>query len=435
MEGECPVRSSSTQDVDEDLMPGDDDDDDKRTGTATGGTGAGRTGGWSGGWSGPVDRSFQNLHHATMDNAGCRMASRLRRHTTLIITLSVTLYVGVSSNEFDPYQLNGGLVAAVAGKDFVVIAGDTRLTDGGYGINSRNYLSGRLWSASPSYPQPANSFQPASDDDFDLGPAPLTLGWKRSPTIWGPDGSLQAISDLSHTSSRLVCDEEHVGGGRKESLPFGFPVMVGSAGCAADCEALKRQIRLEVSALECSLSSGPMHVQSVANLLQQVLYSRRSFPFYSFCVVAGIGSGAHGDALSGYVYVYDAIGSYERVAVASSGTGRELMQPILDRLFSEPCDGSDDSCERVRDDASLIEGIGRDPMAISAGEQRVGAAGGLRPPVQTTVSCSWQTAVKHVATAFQSVAEREISVGDDVVVCVMRSNGSTQTYRIPLKRH
>ncbi|EJK62406.1 hypothetical protein THAOC_16986 [Thalassiosira oceanica] len=363
------------------------------------------------------------------------MASRLRRPTALFVILSATPH-GVLSNEFDPYQLNGGLVAAVAGKDFVVIASDTRLTDGGYGINSRKYLSGRLWSASSSSPQPTNTFQPSSHDDFDLGLTPLTLGWKRSPTRWGPDGSLQqTISDLSHFSSRLVCDEEFVGDGRKESVPFGFPVMVGSAGCAADCEALKRQMRLEVSALECSLRSGPMHVQSIANLLQQVLYSRRSFPFYSFCVVAGIGRDAHGDALSGYAYVYDAIGSYERVAVASSGTGRELMQPVLDRLFSEPCDGSDNSCEQVRDGVSLVEGVGRDPMAISAGEQRVGAAGGLRPPVQTTVSCSWQTAVKHVATAFQSVAEREISVGDDVVVCVMRSNGSTQTYSIPLKRH
>ena len=360
------------------------------------------------------------------------MASRPRRPTALVIILSATLH-GASSNEFDPYQLNGGLVAAVAGRDFVVIASDTRLTDGGYGINSWKYLSGRLWSTSSS-PQPATASQPLSDDELDLGPAPLTLGWKRSPTRWGPDGSLQTISDLnSHSSSsRLECN---AGSGRKDSFAFGFPVMVGSAGCAADCEALKRQMRLEVSALECSLSSGLMHVQSVANLLQQVLYSRRSFPFYSFCVVAGIGSGAHGDALSGHVYVYDAIGSYERVAVGSSGTGRELMQPILDRLFSESCGGSDNTCEQVRDGGSLIEGFGSDPIAISARDQRVGAAGGLRPPVQTTVSCSWQSAVKHVATAFQSVAEREISVGDDVVVCVMRSNGSSETYRIPLKRH
>jgi len=38
---------------------------------------------------------------------------------------------------FNPYRDNGGTVAAIAGDDFVVIASDTRLTNGGYGIMSR----------------------------------------------------------------------------------------------------------------------------------------------------------------------------------------------------------------------------------------------------------------------------------------------------------
>ena len=41
-------------------------------------------------------------------------------------------------HRFNPYKDNGGSTAAIAGDDFVIIASDTRLTNGGYGIVSRN---------------------------------------------------------------------------------------------------------------------------------------------------------------------------------------------------------------------------------------------------------------------------------------------------------
>jgi len=41
-------------------------------------------------------------------------------------------------NRFEPYQNNGGTVLAVAGPDYVVIGGDTRMSDGSYGIQSRD---------------------------------------------------------------------------------------------------------------------------------------------------------------------------------------------------------------------------------------------------------------------------------------------------------
>lgn len=39
---------------------------------------------------------------------------------------------------FSPYSDNGGTTVAVCGEDFALVASDTRLTDGGYGILSRN---------------------------------------------------------------------------------------------------------------------------------------------------------------------------------------------------------------------------------------------------------------------------------------------------------
>lgn len=39
------------------------------------------------------------------------------------------------------------------------------------------------------------------------------------------------------------------------------------------------------------------------------------------------------------------------------------------------------------------------------------------------MNCSWEEAVQNVARGFQAVAEREISVGDEVVICLIRSKG------------
>ena len=388
--------------------------------------------------------------------------------TTAVVTILFILQTTiVSAQKFDPYQLNGGLVAAVAGKNYVLIASDTRLTDGGYGINSRQYLSGRIWSASSSSSLSLfRSTPPPISEDGGNNEVSSTQSktstvqnsLKRFPAHWSSDGSLVMPSsssiDYDITTNNIpkidIADSAMISSNIHSTTQTNcnLPIMIGSAGCASDCESLKRRIRLELDALEYTTSnSSGLSVSSVANLLQQVLYSRRGFPFYSFCVVAGIdyqqqqqqGSGSTTTGC-GAVYVYDAIGSYERVAVASSGTGRELMQPILDRLFS-----SSNALQTKQKISSHNTNIHKDVMAIPAGKQRMGVAGSLHPPVQTTVNCSWEEAVRNVVRAYQSVAEREISVGDEIVICVVNTSSSKEkktgdndevaVFRYPLKKH
>ena len=64
------------------------------------------------------------------------------------------------------------------------------------------------------------------------------------------------------------------------------------------------------------------------------------------------------------------------------------------------------------------------------------------------MDCTWEESVDKVARAYASVSEREISVGDDVVICVVLAgkyggddedvdggDAVVRVFRYPLKRH
>ena len=114
-----------------------------------------------------------------------------------------------------------------------------------------------------------------------------------------------------------------------------MPILIESAGCAVDCKSLKRYVRLELKALECNFSSLSgsynLGVQSVANLVQQVLYGRLRFALSPVWIILQwqFEGGSH--------LCLWCQASYKRVAVGCNGAGQALLQlqPILNRLFSE----------------------------------------------------------------------------------------------------
>jgi len=289
------------------------------------------------------------------------------------------------SAEFEPYQLNGGLVAAVAGRDYVVLSSDTRLMGpGGYDLLERNHIASRLWAATDST---------ASKNG-----------------IFKADGSVSLISkDRNSDKSETDADLRNI----SKTILSQAPVLVASAGCNTDCEQLKRLLRADLRAAHYWSECQP-HPTQIATLLSQMLYSRRGFPFYSFCVVGGLGENG------GQAFVYDAIGSYEQVAVATSGTGRELLQPILDRQFR-----------------TLVVRQHLDVKKVT--HERTAKLIGEKSTPVTQVDCSKEEAVSLLVDAYRSVSEREIGVGDKLALCVLQRlpdrKVECQVLSVPLKKH
>jgi 20S proteasome subunit beta 6 len=333
----------------------------------------------------------------------------------------VLLHYTTTAASFEPYQLNGGLVAAVAGPDFVVVATDTRLVgEGGYDILERSHLSSRLWTPDPSY---IDRTLLGADGSVRLLPLVDRSTSADNEAIQKSDKDVNFQSAFNaegltlHTSDIVSSTSTH-----HSQNPA--PVMIASAGCQVDCEALKRLLRSEVRGLQYWLPplSSQLEPSQLSLYLSQALYRRRGFPFYSFCVCAGLQPSStfnndnvndNDDAFGGHVYVYDAIGSYERVAVACNGSGREMLQPILDRSFTA-----------------------RPRLCATTTQQR---SYRNHRPLSQVEDCTAEEAVRRLVQAYRAVAEREISVGDCIVLCVLQRTveGLTQcqVWSAPLKTH
>lgn len=73
-----------------------------------------------------------------------------------------------------------------------------------------------------------------------------------------------------------------------------------------------------------------MSAPALAQLLGVTLYYRRFFPYYAFCMIAGVDEEGRGA-----VYGYDAVGSFKRDDYGCMGSGQNFVMPILDNLVSD----------------------------------------------------------------------------------------------------
>jgi 20S proteasome subunit beta 6 len=384
----------------------------------------------------------------------------VQRILLVVLVAAVSVQIGNAASDFEPYQMNGGLVAAVAGRDWTVLATDTRLTGEGYNILHRNHLSSRLWAATETPESSAISSWISPDGSISLESAATAKSAPATSATAKSAIATNAENEDTTTTTTTTVDASIVSTNLL-TRAAASPTFIASAGCQTDCEMLKRLVRADLRTARY-FSEGGIGPDQVATLLSQMLYSRRGFPFYSFCIVAGLAAPNDDDndvdnddvdddddrnengqqqseSAGGQVFVYDAVGSYEQVAVATSGTGRELLQPILDRQFrtllsfpaastsnSNSNSNNNNSSNNESDDTSVANnGLVFRPVPGSV--------------PSTQVDCSKEQAVSILADAYRSVSEREIGVGDQVVFCVLQRKPDgrveSQIIRYPLKKH
>ncbi len=101
---------------------------------------------------------------------------------------------------------------------------------------------------------------------------------------------------------------------------------MASAGCYTDIMTLNKVLAARVTQYEHAHGK-KMSSPAAAQLLSVNLYYKRFFPYYAFCMIAGLDENG-----KGAVYGYDAVGSYKRDDYGAMGSGQNFLMPILDNL-------------------------------------------------------------------------------------------------------
>merc|ERR1712232_78712 len=101
-------------------------------------------------------------------------------------------------------------------------------------------------------------------------------------------------------------------------------VVLASAGMQADIQALQKTLQVKMTWFEHQHRK-QMPLFSASQLLSNTLYSKRMFPFYTFNALGGVDENGEG-----FVFGYDAVGSFERKKWAANGSASKLVLPLLD---------------------------------------------------------------------------------------------------------
>lgn len=165
--------------------------------------------------------------------------------------------------------------------------------------------------------------------------------------------------------------------------------ILGSPGCWCDALTFAKVIQSRVKNY-LHEHNRVMSTPACAQLVSTMLYYKRFFPYYISNIVAGLDEEG-----KGAVFSYDPVGNHERHPYQASGSSCPLIQPVLDHL------------------------VGRMNIESLSGTE--------------TVEMPLEDALKLIKDVFVSAAERDIYVGDQVVLKIITATG-TQEQRFDLRK-
>lgn len=189
-------------------------------------------------------------------------------------------------------------------------------------------------------------------------------------------------------------------------------LLVTGTGCLSDLTELTKLISNAARSYQWS-SDKQISVESASFLLSRILYQRRTFPFFTFCGLAGISKGCG----SGVLYRYDAIGSAERVKAFCSGKGEQLIQPFLDEITNME---EDPSYWKLDMESSSF--VSKEKKNILGDESR----DKFIEDTEVFVDVSKDKAIELVQKAFLAAAERDITVGDGFHLWIIETDENKQ---------
>eukprot|EP00758_Cryptobia_borreli_P008914 Tbor_TRINITY_DN5428_c0_g1::TRINITY_DN5428_c0_g1_i1::g.24076::m.24076/K02732/PSMB1; 20S proteasome subunit beta 6 len=124
---------------------------------------------------------------------------------------------------------------------------------------------------------------------------------------------------------------------------------IASAGMQADRLQLQQLLKFKMEWYAHNNCGKTPSTSAVAQLVSTVLYSRRSFPYYTFNIVAGLD--ANGD---GVCYSYDAVGCTEPLNYGTTGSASSFIEPLLDCLIKQGNMAGKVPKEMSKDEALLL---------------------------------------------------------------------------------
>lgn len=122
-----------------------------------------------------------------------------------------------------------------------------------------------------------------------------------------------------------------------------------------------------------------LSLKATAQLISTMLYNRRFFPYYIDTVVAGLDEDG-----KGYAFHFDPVGNFEPLSYAAGGSSSPLILSFLDNQVGK----------------KNMENLAPEDLKISLDD-----------------------ALKIIKDAFTSAAEREITCGDAVHICIITKDG------------